>query len=216
MKRLLIVCEGPTEQDFCNTLLCEHLAKYDVNVSAPLIKKSNGGIVSWESIRSQIINHLCEKNAIVTMFIDYYGIQERHKFPGWGESKGISDKANRIHFLIDKMREDVPDNLRYRFIPYLQLHEFESLLFSDGVAYKEIFAPEEADIDEIELVIEQFSTPEDINDSPDTAPSKRLIKAIPTYNKIVYGNIIAEQIGLQAIRQKCPLFNEWLILLENL
>ena len=68
----------------------------------------------------------------------------------------------------------------------------------------------------IDSIIAEFPNPEEINNSSETAPSKRLIKAIPGYNKIVYGNIIAEQIGLQTIRDKCPLFNEWIKQLEQI
>lgn len=57
---------------------------------------------------------------------------------------------------------------------------------------------------------EDFENPEMINNSPATAPSKRLIDAIPDYNKVIYGNCVAMDIGLEKIREKCPLFNEWI------
>lgn len=216
MKRLLIVCEGPTEQEFCNCLLSQHFLRNGVSVSAPIVKKSNGGIVPWASLRSQILNHLREGDVFVSMLIDYYGIKDHYEFPGWEASKTITDKSERIHFLIEKMRDDVPEVLRYRFLPYIQLHEFEGLLFSDGNAFRSIFDPSEANLVQLDSIIAEYPNPEEINNSSETAPSKRLINAIPGYNKVVYGNIIAEQIGLQTIREKCPLFNEWLTILEKL
>lgn len=216
MKRLLIVCEGLTEQEFCNCMLAPYFMKHGILLSAPLVKKSNGGIVSWFSLRSQILNHLREEGAFVSMLIDYYGIKDQYYFPGWNDSKSIANKAERIHYLIDQMLEDVPSEYRYRFLPYIQLHEFEALLFSDAHAFRSIFSPVEANLNDIDQIIANFSNPEDINNSSETAPSKRLLKAIPGYNKIVYGNIIAEQIGLQTIRDKCPLFDEWLRELESL
>lgn len=215
MKRLIVICEGPTEQEFCNVVLSNHLEKFNIEVVAPVIKKSNGGIVPWNSIRSQIINHLRENGAFVSMLIDYYGIENRHKFPAWEESHCIADKHERIHFLIEKMKEDIPENMRYQFIPYIQLHEFEGLLFSDIMAFKESFSESEVDLNEIEYAINHFDTPEDINNSPSTAPSKRLMSAIPCYNKIVYGSILAELIGIEKIRSKCTLFNEWVGTLER-
>lgn len=215
MKRLIVICEGPTEQEFCNVVLAPHLEKFDIEVVAPLVKKSNGGIVPWTSLRPQIMNHLRENGAIVTMLVDYYGIKEHYNFPGWGESLGIVNKQERIHFLIERMKEDIPEDMRYRFIPYIQLHEFEGLLFSDIMAFKESFDESEANLYEIESVMTQFDTPEDINNSPATAPSKRLIAAIPGYNKIVYGCILAELIGIEKIRSKCPLFDEWISTLEK-
>lgn len=216
MKRLLIVCEGSTEQEFCNCTLLPHLQRVGVMVSAPLVKKTNGGIVSWASLRLQILNHLREGDVYVSMLIDFYGIKDHYLFPGWDDSKAIADKAKRIHFLIEKMREDVPDEYRHHFLPYIQLHEFEGILFSDSNAFRLIFDSSEANLMQIDSIIAEFPNPEEINNSSETAPSKRLLKAIPGYNKIVYGNIIAEQIGLQTIRDKCPLFNEWLTELEQI
>lgn len=215
MKRLIIVCEGPTEQEFCNSVLAPHLARFDIEVVAPVVKKSNGGIVPWPSLRPQIINHLRENGAFVSMLVDYYGIKDHYRFPGWEESLGIANKQERIHFLITEMQRDIPEDMRYRFIPYIQLHEFEGLLFSDIRAFKEFFGENEANLNEIESAIEQFETPEDINNSPATAPSKRLIASIPGYNKILYGNILAELIGIEKIRSKCPLFNDWIDALEK-
>jgi hypothetical protein len=216
MKRLIIVCEGPTEQEFCSSVLMQHLMKFDIVVSAPLVKKSNGGIVSWTSLRQQILKHLHERDAIVSMLVDYYGLKDNFMFPGWEESKSIVDKKMRMHYLFERMKEDVPEEMRNRFIPYIQLHEFEGLLFSDINAFRDNFGDNEADFDKIENTIHHFPNPEDINNNPLTAPSKRLIDAIPGYNKIVYGNILAERIGLDSIRRKCPLFNEWVNELENL
>lgn len=216
MKRLLIVCEGQTEQEFCNCILSPHLLYKGITVSAPLVKKSNGGIVSWASLRPQILNHLREGDVFVSMLVDYYGIKDNYGFPGWESSKSIPDKTERIHFLIEKMRDDVAEEYRYRFLPYIQLHEFEGLLFSDGNAFRYVFDPSEADYVQLDSIIAEFPNPEEINNSSKTAPSKRLIKAIPGYNKVVYGNMIAEQIGLQTIRDKCPLFNEWLTHLEQI
>lgn len=215
MKRLIVICEGPTEQEFCNVVLAPHLERFDIEAVAPVVKKSNGGIVPWTSLRPQVMNHLRENGAVVTMLIDYYGIKNRYNFPGWEESLGIVNKHERIHFLIEKMKEDIPEELRYRFIPYIQLHEFEGLLFSDIMAFKEFFEESEANLNDIESAMAQFDTPEDINNSPATAPSKRLIAAIPGYDKIVNGSMLAESMGIEKIRSKCPLFNEWIDTLEK-
>lgn len=82
-------------------------------------------------------------------------------------------------------------------------------------AFKDSFDDSEVDFNEIESAMAQFETPEDINNSPMTAPSKRLIAAIPGYNKVVYGSILAELIGIDKIRSKCPLFDEWIETLEK-
>lgn len=209
MKRLIIVCEGPTEQEFCTEVLGVEFAKHDIYVEAPVIKHSHGGIVAWEIIKRQILKHLQEGDAFVSMLVDYYGIKDQFSFPGWEESKGIADKTERIHFLADKMAEDIPEQYRYRFIPYIQLHEFEGLLFSDVNAFLNSFDTSEINYEALLEAAKDFENPEMINNSPATAPSKRLIEAIPDYNKVIFGNCVAMDIGLKKIREKCPLFNEW-------
>lgn len=209
MKRVIIICEGPTEQEFCLEVLGVELSKHSVYVEAPLIKHSHGGIVAWEIIKRQILKHLQEGDVYVSMLVDYYGIKEQFAFPGWEEASRIADKAERIHFLLDKMAEDIPEQYRYRFIPYIQLHEFEGLLFSDVSAFLNSFDQSEINYEALLNAAEAFENPEMINNSPTTAPSKRLIDAIPDYNKVIFGNCVAMDIGLKTIREKCPLFNEW-------
>lgn len=215
MKRLIIICEGPTEQEFCMEVLGADLAKRDVYVEAPLIKHSHGGIVPWATIKRQILKHLQEGEAYVSMLVDYYGIKEQFGFPGWEEAIRIVDKTERLHFLLDKMREDIPEEFRYRFIPYIQMHEFEGLLFSDVHAFLNSFEENEIKMEDLQAAADAFESPEMINNSPETAPSKRLIDAIPDYDKIVFGNCVAMDIGLEKIREKCPLFNEWVEKLEG-
>lgn len=98
MKRLIIVCEGPTEQEFCTEVLGVEFAKHNIYVEAPVIKHSHGGIVPWTTIKKQILNHLQEGDVYVSMLVDYYGIKDQFGFPGWEDSKEIVDKTERIHF----------------------------------------------------------------------------------------------------------------------
>ena len=211
MKRIVIVCEGPTEQEFCNNVLLPEFIRHDITIEAPAIKHSHGGIVPWGTLRKQLVNHLYESDVHVSMLIDYYGIKDDYKFPGWQESKTIQDKQERMHFLFDRMREDLPAQLQNRFLPYIQLHEFEGLLFSDIDVLQHNFMPYEIDIKELQEAADKYPNPELINDHPNTAPSKRLGRAICGYEKVLYGNLLAMDIGLEKIREKCPLFNEWII-----
>ena len=108
-----------------------------------------------------------------------------------------------------KMAEDIPEQYRYRFIQYIQLHEFEGLLFCDVSAFLNSFDSSEINYEALVDAAEVFENPELINNSLATAPSKRLMEAIPDYNKVIFGNCVAMDIGLEKIREKCPLFNEW-------
>lgn len=209
MKRLIIVCEGPTEHEFCMDVLSPVFLKEDIYIDAPLVKKSNGGIVPWQNIKRQIENHLHEGNAYVSILVDYYGIKDSYNFPGWEKSESISSKVDKLDYLCTMMKADITSELASRFIPYIQIHEFESLLFSDISVFRNNFDNHEMEFSKLEDAINEFPNPEDINSRPTLAPSKRLLDAINGYEKVVYGSCLAEEIGLEMILKKCPLFNKW-------
>lgn len=56
----------------------------------------------------------------------------------------------------------------------------------------------------------------EINDSRDTAPSQRILKWMPGYEKPLYGSLAAIEIGLDRIRRECKRFDRWVGVLENL
>ena len=217
MKRVIIICEGETEKEFCESILAPFLIQKNIHVQSPLIKKSMGGIVKWEELRKEIQIYLKNENSVyVTTFIDYYGIHSKFNFPKWKESELESDKNKRMTILESGMSESIDKSLRNRFIPYMQLHEFEGLLFNEKkVFYEQIPKEELIGIGELDQVFEKYNNPEMINDTKETSPSHRLERIIKGYNKIVYGNILAEAIGLEKIRNKSPRFNQWLCNIEQ-
>lgn len=218
MKRVIIICEGETEKEFCNTILTPYFAKKEIFLQSPLIKKSMGGIVKWAELKKQITLHLkTNSEAFVTTLIDYYGLYSKYNFPNWEEAEHQPDKNKRMQILEQGMSESIDDSVRFRFIPYLQLHEFEGLLFNEIDIFREqIPANELVGIDELTQTLKQYSNPEMINNNRETSPSHRLERIILGYNKIVYGNILAEAIGLKKIRAKSPRFNEWIKKLKRI
>jgi Domain of unknown function (DUF4276) len=217
MKRIIIVNEGQTEQEFCKDLLSPHFLRQNILINYPTIKKTGGGIVAWETLKQQIETHLKQDpTAFVTTLIDYYGINGKLKFPKWEEAKEIVDKNDRMSFLEEAMKALIDPKLSHRFIPYIQLHEFEGLLFCNIDVFKTQIAPNEfRDFNELIKTIQDNPNPELINEGKTTAPSKRLESYIKGYNKPVYGSILAEAIGLSHIRSKCPRFNHWISILES-
>lgn len=217
MNRIIIICEGQTEQEFCNTLLQPHFSANGITLQAPLIKKTMGGIANWNVLKREIETYLHrEKDVLVTTLIDYYGIKDSHGFPLWAEKQAIADKNQRLDELEAAMLADVDENLRPHFVPYLQLHEFEGLLFSDKQAFYTTFNEDElAGEDELEQTFADFDNPEMINDGVETSPSHRLERIISGYEKVVYGCCLAEAIGLDKMRQKSPRFDNWLKRLET-
>jgi len=218
MKRLIIICEGPTEVEFCKNVLYPYFFEKNIVIQTPLIKKSGGGIVPWDNLKRQIENHLIqERAAIVTTLIDYYGIKPKFVFPRWEDAHKEPHKNLRIDILESGMKESIQKDIKNRFIPYIQLHEFEGLLFNNIEVFNNNI-PKDDFINKEELIstLALNPNPELINDTPNNAPSYRLKRLIKGYNKIVYGSILAAEIGLFRLRDKSPRFNNWITILENL
>ena len=99
MKRLIIICEGPTEVEICKDILQSYFFARNIDMRPVLIKRSKGGIVPWSILKAQIEKHLYEEGTYVTTFIDFYGIEGKHAFPKWIEAQEINDKNSRMDFL---------------------------------------------------------------------------------------------------------------------
>jgi hypothetical protein len=102
-----------------------------------------------------------------------------------------------------------------RFVPSVVMHEFEGLLFSDCAAFSRGIG--HADLESrLSELRDDFATPEEINDSPVTAPSKRVEVLLPGYEKPLLGVLAVLEIGLSRIREECPHFDRWIQRLESL
>jgi hypothetical protein len=142
-----------------------------------------------------------EHSTRVTTLVDYYGLGGG--FPG--DEGGPSQAYRRVAHLEERNAADIAAERPERFLPYIQLHEFEALLFTDPekLASRLNAAPEP-----FQRIRNIFDTPEDIDDSPDRAPSKRIAN-LASYSKVRQGPLIAEAIGIDAIRAACPRFRAW-------
>ena len=218
MKRVIIICEGETEKEFCTTILAPYFSKQQIYLQSPLIKKSMGGIVKWKDLKKQIENHLKnDTDAYVTTLIDYYGLYEKYEFPKWNVAESQPDKNIRMDILENGMEESISEEIRYRFLPYIQLHEFEGLLFNEEKYFHEQIPTKElVGTEELSKIFRIYENPEMINNNRETSPSHRLERIILGYNKIVYGNILAEAIGLENIKSKSPRFNNWINNIEKI
>jgi len=143
--------------------------------------------------------------------IDFYALP--NDFPGYEESRQQTDLKKRIEILENCFQVDIGD---YRFIPYIQRHEFEALLFAEPTKFAVAYPDRESEIQQLIAVRSEFVSPEDINEGEKTAPSKRIKTIFPSYNKVSAGPRIAAKIGIAKIRAENPHFNEWLKKLEQL
>ena len=222
MIRLHITAEGQTEQRFANTVLAPHLCLYEVMVDARCVLTSRnkrqgreyrGGLVTYAKAKKDIQNWLKEDNypecRFTTMF-DLYALPQ--DFPGYDEAREQPDAFQKVAMLEAWLKEDIGDD---RFLPYIQLHEFEALILADPQQLDwEYLENDEAIINLVSMVGD--NNPELINNGPETAPSKRILKEIPEYDKATAGPAVAEKIGIPKLREKCRHFHEWLSTLEQL
>lgn len=227
MTRLLVEVEGETEEDFVNDVLAGHLCSVSVGykvVSARLLgnarsRNQRGGIKEWDIVRKGILNHLKQdQEVIVTTMVDYYGLPET--WPGRVDaSSGRKCASERSSIIEEALSKDVSSKLQNfdprRFLPYVVMHEFEALLFSDPDQFA--LSIERPDLSsEFRAIRNEFSTPEEINDSSETHPSKRISALFPQYRKRLMGVDAAKKIGLDTIRKECPAFGRWMKKLESL
>ena len=209
MIRLAVSVEGQTEEEFVKVVLDEHLRPLGVAPEPVLIgvgARAGGGSVTVRRLASDMAL-LYHSHDSVTSLVDFYGFQrkgdrsvealETHLREKTGEQVGAGWDENKV-------------------FPYVQMYEFEGLLFSDvDVFATQIDFPRDS-VAALRAVRERFTTPEDINDNYETAPSRRIASVIPRYDKRLHGPILAEGIGLDRIRTECPRFDAWVRRLESL
>ncbi len=209
MKKLFIIVEGQTELEFVKQVLMPYFQIFEVYEVIPYCvrtsKTGKGGIINYKHIKNDIQKVLDNKNknVIVTTFIDFFRIPTN--FPNYNLSMKEISSIDKVSKLEGFFGQDINDK---RFVPYIQLHEFEALLFSSNRGFEKY--EEEKIYFKTKEIIEAFKNPEDINSSPQTAPSKRLLSINPKYKKVIDGNIIALEIGIKTILEKCPRFRDWL------
>lgn len=224
MIRLHVIVEGETEESFVEKILQPYLWRNQrIEANAILVpnksgarrRKFRGGINSYAVPRRIIRRKLLEDTgAYTTTMFDYYGLPE--EFPGIEDENCPQIRPQRINYIESQFDQDIGSQ---RFIPYLQVHEFEALLFSDVEILDATISAlpgNGSQLEELRRIVSDFDTPEDINNDPVSAPSKRLEHHYSGYQKVPFGELVAESIGLDTIRTECPRFNDWMLELEGL
>ena len=226
--RLLIHVEGQTEESFINEVLAPHLYSSGyMEVSARIIgnarqRERRGGIVPWPAARTGILNHLKDDpRCFVSTMVDFYGLPQTGTgaWPGRlaATSAVFSDKAQRVEAdLLADVTMHLGEGFNpVRFVPYVMMHEFEAMLFSDCAAFSRGIGNPSLER-QFQAVRDAFNSPEEIDDSPLSAPSTRVQSLVPCYNKPLLGTLAVLEIGLESIQRECPHFRSWLRRLEAL
>ena len=219
---ILVLVEGRTEKIFVREVLAPTMRSKNIYIDATLVGKI-GGDVRFDRAKKDIGMYLKQRcDTYITTMFDYFridpdwpGKSDVIQAIGTGEKITAHEKGVRLeNATLEAIKASFPDcQPEKRFIPYIQMHEFEALLFTDtGVLADKIRTNEKA----VTEITDKFDTPEDINDNPNTAPSKRIKNLRKGYLKVITGTAITKDIGIPAIRKECVHFGGWLTKIEQL
>ena len=216
MSRVYVVVEGQTEEAFVRELLVPHYARLDKYLIPIIVSTSpghKGGVVRYAKVRPQIVR-LCRQDADawVTTLFDLYALPT--DFPGKAAPAYPAQASGsaKAQYLEAQLRQDIAEP---NFLPNLLVHEYEALLFTQPAQFEQWTGNAKVPAT-LAQAVAQAGSPEDVNDSPHTAPSKRILAVMPEYQKTFHGPLIACDIGLDALRQACPHFHAWLLAVEAL
>ena len=222
MREVIVVCEGQSDEVFVNEVLAPVLWDRNVFLDPRLIatsRHSKGGSLKGKRVLRFLRNTLRERgDTYVTTFFDLYGLAS--DFPGRREAPARMDPVERaaaiqteFHAAVINAAECRPD----RFLPHIQPHEFEALLFSDPGQFAEAEPAWERYVPQLEAIRRPFSSPEHINDGFETHPSARLQRLLrPRYRKVLHGRAVSNRVGIDRMRAECKHFDSWLKRLESL
>lgn len=209
MTRVAISVEGQTEDEFCKKVLAPFLEQKGVEITPVIITtkrcssgiKHKGGCVSLARIKEEI-SKLLPSFDYVTTFYDLYGFKITGSFTA-------KDLEQKIYDLFTS----------HKLIPYIQQYEFETLVFSKPSYFSEYFESSDPE-EKIKTIIKECGGVENINNSTETAPSKRIAEIFQAqkelYDKVFHGPEIIEEVGLEAIMAECPRFKAWIEKIQNL
>lgn len=211
IRAIYIICEGQTEEEFVNGILRPYFNSHRIYDVRPILmttsKGQKGGDVKYDRLKFNIDELLKrETDILVTTFVDFFRLKT--DFPKFEEAQQIQNKTQRVQFLEQALANAINNS---RFIPYIQLHEFEGLLFASKDGFEFLPDLKQASLRSLLLAVNEKENPEELNDGELTAPSKRLEQLIPGFdkNKPFYGGLIAEVNTINAVLNRCLRFNNW-------
>ena len=203
MIRIAISVEGQTENEFCKKVLAPFFRTQSIEITPIIVttskdkcgRKHKGGCINLNRIKSEVEKLLPSYDYVTTLY-DFYGFNDRP-----------SEDVDELEMIVSEMFND------RKFIPYIQKYEFETLLFSKPEYFTEYFGNDKVSR-EMQKIVDTYEHIELINDSPETAPHKRMENLFQlsgdSYDKVFHGEGIAHDIGLGVIREKAIRFNIWI------
>jgi len=219
MHKVLVSVEGQTEETFVRQVLAPHLASCGLWMVPVVVTtrripgavSHRGGYLPWPRLRRELVRLLGDSSAVaVTTMYDLYGLPR--DTPGLVQV--AYHRGEKAAIVIETALSQNIEDARLR--PFLQLHEFEALLYVAPAVTNSLLGGDENTLNRLCRTRSSFMSPEDIDDGANSAPSKRIGDLFPAYQKVLDGPRVAQIVGLERIRVACPHFAEWLRWLEGL
>ena len=220
-KRFVFIVEGNTEVAFIHKRVIPYLmskgyrndwfttsipAMYAQKITTNRQLNKKGGVASFKSLSNEVKKIAAQRNVLITTLLDFFRLP--NNFPNYTtDSKKISAIEHGVRHGIQGVDPSI-------FYPYIQRHELETLMYTSMDGF-EIVCDEKRELDQLRAIVESYDNPEDINSGAETSPSKRLTKIFPKYKKVSDGELIFEALEIDAIRARCPRFNDWIQILED-
>lgn len=213
--KVYLLCEGQSEQLFVQQVLAPHF-EHLLSLVPILVRTSRagaqtverGGYVTWARLRQQLLNLLADRSAVqVSMLIDLYRLPKDAPSPAGPVGVGPIARASAIEAALAK------DINHPGFLPYVQVHELEALVLVEPQRLVQHGADPVA-MQALTREIDRFASPEHVDEGPLTSPSRRIAKAFPRYSKTLHAPQVLRDIGVQALRDHCSHFNEWVTCLD--
>jgi hypothetical protein len=220
--RVCVFVEGSSEEQFFDAVIKPYVM--DVNPRIELMwSMSVGGVGKLESqkytkLRRIIEPQICTDNsAIYTTMFDYYAFPKdsipNFTFTHYPNSYNMvveREMAFRSAILSESKLASFRD--RIEFHPHLMFHEYETLMYCNLDQLVLLRDSTDAKIRKLKSDTMGFENIEFINDSPQTAPSKRIIEVIPSYEFQKTSNALSvmKAIGLEDMLDKCQHFKRWI------
>jgi hypothetical protein len=225
--QVIFYVEGYSELEFVNEIIGPHLGDRGIAWHRPVLvansvrkdRTARGGVRKYEPVRKDLLRLLGSYRGpdfVFTTMLDYYGLPAG--FPaGKASGSGNATPSEKAFAIEAAWQEDLGDP---RFIPNLLVHEYEALILARPESLLAAYPGAEKCIEALRRDIAGFANPEEIDDNPESSPSKRIIRAFEAhhmrYDKVTGGALAILDLGLETIRNNCPKFDGWLRKLESL
>lgn len=202
-KYVTVLCEGSSEERFVKKVLGPYMQNDNIWLTPVIL----GGVSHYAGIRRELKRLGKDTSSYLTTMLDYYKLPQ--DTPGVREcdKKDVEQIAKYIE---QRIMEDLEGELQCKaFLPNIMMHEYEALLFSDVSCFHICDGVSESMVEQLKIIRDAYLTPEYINNSEQTAPSKRILNVYKAYQKVVDGTAVAEMIGMEKMLGECAHFASW-------